>query len=79
MEKKKVKLVNKGKLTGTGTVVEYMLSKTGWNELPEDKKYGLVDADFMKYNMSEVEFPHCIEADGKPVKNPMFPDEFEPI
>ena len=53
MKRRRVRLRNRAELTGTGYVWEYLLMEAGWNELPEDKKYGLADETMV------VEFPHC--------------------
>ena len=69
---RKVKLVNKNKLTGTGYLSEFRLMKAGWNKLPEEKKYGTTEesGDFVR-----VEFPHCIEPDGSVASIVMASDE----
>ena len=66
---KKVKLRNQDVLTSAGYVNEYRLMQAGWNELPEEKKFGLADKDLI------VTFPYCIEPDGSVVELVMFPDE----
>ena len=60
----KVKLRNQGKLTGTGYLWESFLAQAGWNELPEEKKFGLADEDLI------VIFPHCHN-----LELVLFPDE----
>ena len=50
---RKVKLQNQGVLDGVGYMWEWSLAQAGWNELPEEKKYGLADENLI------VVFPHC--------------------
>lgn len=69
MEKRKVKLRNQNKLTGTGYLFEYRLIQAGWNELPEEKKFGFADENMV------VTFPHCIEPDGSVTELALFSDE----
>lgn len=69
MNIRKVILRNQKELTGTGYVHEYMLMQAGWNELPEEKKYGLADENLI------VIFPHCIVPDGSIAKFALFPNE----
>ena len=66
---RKVKLRNQDVLTSAGYLFEYRLMQAGWNELPEEKKFGLADKDLI------VTFPHCIEPDGSVVELVMFPNE----
>lgn len=56
----KVKLADpfRGTLTGTGYMWEYLLKCRGWNQLPTEKKYGLVRNDYKRWGIFRVTFPH---------------------
>jgi len=74
----KVKPRKKGVYGGTGYVWEYLLSVNGWNDLSEDKKFGIIDdycrgADGNSYwAFYGVQFPHCND-----IKIALFVGEFD--
>lgn len=71
---REVKLVNREKLTGTGYLSEFRLMQAGWNELPENKKFGLTDKD-NSWDFMRVTFPFCTEPDGSIAEIVMASDE----
>jgi len=49
----------KSPLTDSGTVWESQLWKRGWNELPEEQKFGIVKRGWEDYCI-EVYFPYAL-------------------
>lgn len=65
-----IKLKNQKPLTGTGYMWEHLLKEAGWNDLPEDKKYGIIKDGGKDYQCSLIYFPHC------DMEYVLFSDEF---
>jgi len=67
----KIRLRNRGVLTGTGYVWEDALRQRGWNQLPIEQQFAMIPSEQVCEAAIAV-FPHCDD-----IRLMLCPDEYE--